>query len=94
MKRKKFKRAAALSYDEGQQIAPELSAKGIGLVAENIIKKAKENNVPIVEDPSLVELLSELEINESIPEQLYEAVAEVFAFIYQVEQEASERIRS
>jgi len=91
MKRNHLKRAAALSYDEGKQIAPELSAKGIGLVAENIIKKAKENNVPIIEDPSLVELLSKLDINEAIPEQLYEAVAEVFAFIYQVEQEAKAR---
>ena len=91
MKRDKMKRALALSYDEAKQVAPQLSAKGKGLIAENIIKKAEENDVPIVEDPSLVELLSELNINETIPEQLYEAVAEVFAYIYQVEKEVSER---
>lgn len=91
MKRDKMKRALALSYNETKQVAPQLSAKGKGLIAENIIKKAEENDVPIVEDPSLVELLSELNINETIPEQLYEAVAEVFAYIYQVEKEVSER---
>lgn len=82
----KRKQAAALTYNRDQQIAPKVSAKGKGLVAESIIAKAKENNVPILEDPSLIELLAQLNINETIPEQLYEAVAEVFAFIYNVDQ--------
>lgn len=81
----KRRRAAALSYQHGQQ-APQVKAKGKGLVAENIINRAQENNVPIIEDASLVELLTELNINEAIPDELYEAVAEVFAYVYQLDQ--------
>ncbi|WP_246939989.1 EscU/YscU/HrcU family type III secretion system export apparatus switch protein [Bacillus pinisoli] len=79
--------ALALSYDPITNSAPKVVAKGKGLVAENIIQKAKENNIPIQEDTSLVELLSQLQINESIPEELYQAVAEVFAFVYRVDRE-------
>lgn len=81
----KRKKAAALTYDKQTIGAPKVSALGKGIIAENIIEKAKEHNVPIVEDPTLVELLSELNINETIPEELYEAVAEVFAFIYRLD---------
>ncbi|MDL4840047.1 EscU/YscU/HrcU family type III secretion system export apparatus switch protein [Aquibacillus rhizosphaerae] len=81
----RYKKAAALSYEGKKDIAPKVTASGKGYVAENIINKAKENNVPIQEDSSLVALLSELNINESIPEELYLAVAEVFAFIYQAD---------
>ncbi|WP_338753981.1 EscU/YscU/HrcU family type III secretion system export apparatus switch protein [Bacillus sp. FJAT-52991] len=85
-KEEKRMQAAALSYQPGQQ-APTLLAKGKGKIAENIILKAKEHNIPIQEDPSLVEILGKLEINESIPEELYQAVAEVFAFIYRLDQQ-------
>lgn len=81
------KKATALQYDQLQNNAPKISATGQGLIAENIIEKAKENNIPILEDPSLVELLSKLNINETIPEELYHAVAEVFAFVYQVDKQ-------
>jgi len=83
----KRRKAAALTYDKLSQEAPRISAIGKGKVAEKIIEKAKEHDVPIVEDPTLVELLSELDINETIPEELYEAVAEVFAFIYRLDQQ-------
>ncbi|WP_203362289.1 EscU/YscU/HrcU family type III secretion system export apparatus switch protein [Bacillus sp. REN10] len=78
--------AAALSYQPGQH-APTLLAKGKGKIAESIIEKAKEHKIPIQEDPNLVELLGKLEINESIPEELYQAVAEVFAFVYRLDQQ-------
>lgn len=80
----KRRQAAALSYEQGQQ-APKITASGKGLVADNIIERAKEHNVPILEDASLVELLTQLNINETIPEELYEAVAEVFAYVYQID---------
>jgi flagellar biosynthesis protein len=86
---KKMKQAVALSYDATIQSAPKVVAKGKGMVAANIIEKAKEHHLPIQEDASLVELLSQLQINENIPEQLYEAVAEVFAFIYNVDRQHS-----
>lgn len=85
------KEAVVLTYDTEHDEAPRVVAKGKGLIAENIIKKAQENDIPIQEDPSLVELLTELNINETIPEQLFEAVAEVFAFIYQVDRQASRK---
>ncbi len=81
----KRKKAAALRYDHDSDYAPRVTAAGKGLIAETIIEKAKENQVPIQEDPSLVELLGELNINEKIPEELYQAVAEVFAFVYKVD---------
>lgn len=80
------KKAVALTYDQEKDSAPRISATGKGLVADSIIEKAKENHVPIMEDSSMVELLSELDINEKVPEELYQAVAEVFAFIYRTDQ--------
>lgn len=83
----KRKTAIALNYDL-KQGAPTVKASGKGLVAENIIHQAEEHQVPVKEDVSLANLLSELNVNETIPEQLYEAVAEVFAFIYQADEQA------
>jgi len=80
------KEAVALTYKPDAENAPVILAKGKGKIAENILQKALENHVPIQEDPSLVSLLGQLDINESIPEELYQAVAEVFAFIYRVDQ--------
>lgn len=81
----KRKEAIALRYEPEKGDAPKVIAKGKGLIAEQILQRAEENKVPIQEDPNLVQLLGELDINESIPESLYNAVAEVFAFIYQVD---------
>lgn len=83
------KKAVALSYDEQKDHAPRVSATGSGLIAQEIIERAKAADVPIQEDHNLVELLSKLNINEKIPDELYQAVAEVFAFIYQVDKRTS-----
>lgn len=83
----KRREAIALSYQSEKFSAPEVVAKGRGHIAENILKAAKEHQIPVQEDASLVELLSELNINEQIPEELYQVVAEVFAFIYKVDQD-------
>ena len=80
----KRKEAVALTYKPGVD-APTVIAKGKGKIADNILAKASEHQVPIQEDPSLVELLGKLDINQSIPEELYQAVAEVFAFIYRID---------
>lgn len=81
------KEAVALSYDQNSSEAPKVVAKGKGKIAESIIDKAKEFDVPIQEDPSLIEILGQLNIDESIPEELYKAVSEVFAYIYQLDRE-------
>ncbi|MGG1480298.1 EscU/YscU/HrcU family type III secretion system export apparatus switch protein [Bacillus smithii] len=86
----KRKQAAALSYDPHKHQAPILIAKGSGKTAEAIIEKAEENHIPIQEDPNLVELLCKLELSTAIPEELYQAVAEVFAFIYRLDKAEEE----
>ncbi len=82
----KNKRAIALHYHQSDpDAAPKVIGKGKGYVAEEIIKRANEHEIPIQEDPSLVALLSELELNQAIPQELYEVVAEVFSFIYEID---------
>ena len=85
------KTAVALRYEQDKQTAPKVLATGKGIVADNILEKAQENQVPIQHDPTLVELLGQLEINEVIPEELFGVVAEVFAFVYQLDQKKSEK---
>jgi flagellar biosynthesis protein len=80
------KQAVALSYESVKDDAPRVLAKGAGFVADRIIERAREHQIPVQEDASLVELLGQLTINEKIPEELYQAVAEIFAYIYKVDQ--------
>ena len=89
MSEKKYirKEAIALSYNPQESTGPVVKAKGKGKIAENILEKAKEHDIPIYEDPNLIELLGQLDMNEAIPEELYQAVAEVFAFIYRLDRE-------
>jgi len=77
-----IQKAAALKYDHLSQNAPKIVAKGQGDVAKNIIKIAKDNNLPIKKDEDLIELLSQLDIDKEIPTEMYKAVAEIFSFIY------------
>jgi len=83
----KRKEAIALTYDKEKDASPRTIGKGKGKIADKIIELAKENNIPIQEDASLTELIGKLNINEAIPTELYEAVAEIFAFIYRVDRE-------
>ena len=77
-------KAAALRYDTDKENAPRLLAKGEGSTADNIIKIAELNDIPIQKDEDLIELLSNVEIDKEVPDALYKAVAEVFSFIYKV----------
>jgi len=79
-----MKQAIALRYDQKKENAPKVVAKGKGVTAENIIKIAQLHNLPITQDEDLVELLSKVEIDHEIPENLYIAVAEVFKFLYTI----------
>jgi flagellar biosynthesis protein len=78
------RRAVALRYDAEQDAAPRVVAKGNRIVAERIIEIARENDVPIHEDPDLVAVLAKLDVEQEIPDRLYRAVAEVLAFVYRV----------
>ena len=83
--------AAALKYDPVGSDAPEVVAAGHGMVAEEIIRVAKEHGVPLHEDAQLVEALSRLELTESIPRELYVVVAEVLAYVFSVDAQAAKR---
>lgn len=78
----KKQKAVALKYDLKQDPAPKLVAKGQGEIAAQIIKIAKENGVEIKEDANLVEILHALELDEFIPLEAYNAVAEILRYIY------------
>ena len=78
------RRAAALRYEKTYE-APIVTAAGIGLIADKIIEKADENNVPIVYNKELAELLNNVDIGQSIPPELYEIVAEVIAYVMSVD---------
>jgi flagellar biosynthesis protein len=80
------KSAVSLQYKKGKNSAPKVTAKGQGLVAEKIIKMAQENNIPIREDKDLFQLLSELDVGQEVPESLYKVVAELLAWVYQLNQ--------
>ena len=83
------KKAVALSYQSERDVAPRITAKGRNELAHKIIEKAEQHHVPIQKDETLVGLLSALEVGESIPPELYQAVAEIFNFVYQLNQEVS-----
>jgi flagellar biosynthesis protein len=85
------KNAVALRYNPGEGEAPRVIAKGKGLIAEKILEQAKEHGVPIQQDPSLVEVLANLELNEQIPSELYQVVAEILAFVYQTDRRSGRR---
>ncbi len=78
-----LQKAVALYYD-GKN-APHVSAKGTGQVAEQIMAIAREHDVPLCDNPGLVDLLVTLELGDEIPENLYIAVAYIIAFAYQLE---------
>lgn len=86
-----LKKAVALKYIPGQSDAPVVVAKGQGPVADIILQKAKENGVAVQEDAALVEVLSKLDLDQQIPPQLYQLVAEILSYVYQSDRTAGER---
>lgn len=85
-----IKQAVALAYLPDQHAAPVVKAKGKGAVADRIAQVAAENGVPVREDPSLVEVLSKLDLDQEIPPELYQLVAEILSYIYIIDQETRE----
>jgi flagellar biosynthesis protein len=82
----KPRRATALRY-EGTG-APKVTASGQGYIADRILEVARENGIPIREDPALSRALEALELGEEIPEDLYKAVAEAIAWAYSLDAQA------
>jgi len=78
--KQKLKQAVALEYDP-EDDAPRVIASGRGVLAERIIEKAQESNVPVHRDDRLADTLSRLDIGDMIPPELYEVVAEILIFV-------------
>ncbi len=84
MKNIEEKIAVTLKYKSGDY-APIISAKAKGVLAEKILQLAKENNVPVIENDLLSNVLLASEIDECIPEEIFEEVAKIFAVIQNIE---------
>ena len=80
MRVKKPRQAVALEY--GKRAVPVMTAKGQNEVADLIIEEAKKQGIHIAEDPQLVALLGQLELNTEIPESLYVAVSVILSWVY------------
>jgi len=88
---KERKTVVALRYDIDHDKAPLILASGRGLVADEILRIAETNEIPLYEDPQLAKLLSKLELDMEIPPELYTLVAEVLFFVYKLDRMAEKR---
>jgi flagellar biosynthetic protein FlhB len=77
--------AVALQYEQGKSNAPKIIGKGIDYMALRIKTIAKENDITIVEDPSLARALhDQLEVGDEIPEEFYKVIADIFSYVYKL----------
>lgn len=81
--------AVALKYDRDRDAAPRIIAKGIEVRAEAIRELAKEADVPLLRNVPLAHALYRIDVNQQVPEELYDAVAEVLNFVYELQHPAS-----
>lgn len=80
------KQATALAYDDqNRDAAPRVVAKGYGIVAEMIVQRAQEAGMYVHESPEMVSLLMQVDLDARIPPALYQAVAEMLAWLYRLE---------
>ena len=87
--------ACALKYVAEEMDSPMLIAKGTELIAKKIISIAKEHNVPVIENPPVARALFKMvDINQSIPPELYKAVAEILMFVYKMKNPPNKRPRN
>ena len=85
------KSAIALRYDVDKDKAPLILASGRGPIADEILRIADENKIPLYEDPQLAKLLSKIELDSEIPPELYILVAEVLFFVYKLDRMSEKR---
>jgi flagellar biosynthesis protein len=79
--------AIALKYDKEKDTAPRVVAKGMRLKAEKIREIAREYKIPIMKNVPLANALYRIDVGQEVPEELYDAVAEVLNFVYALQQE-------
>jgi len=85
MKDENNKKTAALKYNMEKDNAPKIIASGKGEIAKKILKKAEEEDIHIEKNQDIAEILVKMEIGEEIPPELYEVIAEILSFIYDLE---------
>ncbi len=88
MKKSTNTKAVALKYKAYADLAPKVVAKGKGELAKKIIEKAKEFDIPLFQNEELADMLLNVEVGEEIPSKMYEAVVEVFIWLYKLEEKA------
>lgn len=76
--------AVALRYRHGSDVAPKVTAAGSGDVAERILAIARDEGIPLREDPDLLEALAGLDLDALVPPELYRVIAEVLAWAYRM----------
>jgi flagellar biosynthesis protein len=81
-------KAAALKYDKEAQSAPKVIASGKGAIAQKIIEKAREFDIPLFANEALVNSLIDLDLDKEIPSELYSTVVEVFLWLMKNEKKA------
>jgi len=81
-------KAVALRYKAYEENAPKVIAKGKGEIAKKIIEKAKKFDVPLFQNEELADMLLNVEVGEEIPPKMYDAVIEVFVWLYKLEEKA------
>ncbi len=82
-----MKKAVALKYEPEEMNAPQVISKGVGILAEKILQIAEEHNIPIVKS-EVVEPLLSVRIRSEIPPELYNAIAEIIAYVYKLVRES------
>lgn len=90
--KKHLKSAVALRYDLQKDFAPRVTAKGQGMVADNIIRRAEENDIAVYQDERLVKELLQFELGTEIPPELYEIVAQILIFVQSVDEEKGQLV--
>ena len=83
--------AVALRYDKGREDAPRVVAKGRGFVAQQLLSIAKRHSVPVYQNQTVTQLLMAVELDREIPPELYQAVANVLAYVYRLDGRAAEK---
>ncbi len=76
--------AVGLRYDQADDAAPRVVAKGKGELAEQLLAIAEEHGIPVRKDPDLLAYLSATQIGDEVPEEVYQAVASILAFLWRL----------
>jgi flagellar biosynthesis protein len=90
----KLDKAVALLYDKEKSDAPRIIASGRGVIAQKIIETARQAGIHIQEDPDLVEILSKVPVGKDIPVELYQTIAEILSFVYQINDKFKQNIEN